>query len=147
MQFYDYIKTVNWDAVSALAAWVEILLIIIPVISYFIYSKINYVSYWNFRQTPNGIMIALHNKRKSSLFILKQEIYIKRKKLSCTYQLPLQSDSNLDYICIKPDEIIYIKIDYEIYDISISDKVFLKIRFGGKSREKTKKVKRGQKCI
>lgn len=147
MQFLDYIKTINWDAVSALAAWLEILLIFIPAASYFIYSKINYISYWNFKQTPNGMMIALHNKRKSSLFILNQEIVVKRKKSSHTYQLPLQSDANLDYICIKPNEIATIKIDYEIYGISTLDTVFLKIQFGGKLFKKTKKVKRGQKCI
>lgn len=46
-------------------------------------------------------------------------------------------------ICVKPDEVIYIIIDYEIYNIAPSDHLVLNMQFAGKCGTQKKKIKRG----
>lgn len=147
MDWLRQLDILNWDALSALAAWTEIMILFIPAVVYFFYSKISYVGYWSFNQTPNGMKVAVHNKSKSSLFILQEEICVKNKLTSHTYCLSIQSNCGMNYICIKPDDIIYINIDYEIFHILPSDRIILYIQFGGKRCKQRKKIKRGNTYV
>lgn len=136
-------KFINWDAWSALAAWIEIMILFIPAVAYFFYSKFSFVSYWVFNQTSNGMNVAIHNKSKSSLFISEEEICVKNGQNCHIYHLPMKSNCEMNYVCIRPDEVIYISIDYEMYHISSSDQIILYIQFGGKKHKQKKKIKRG----
>ena len=127
----------NWDLWSALAAWTEIIILFIPAVGYFFYLKFSFVSYWVFNQTSNGMNVAVHNKSKSSLFVLQEEICVKNGQNCHTYCLPTKLN-----LCIRPDDVIYINIDYEMYHISASDQIILNNQFGGKRRKQKKKIKK-----
>lgn len=142
MNLLKQLEFVNWDFWSALAAWAEILIIIIPAVGYFFYSKFCFVSYWTFNQTTNGMKIAIHNKGISSLFVLQAEICVKNKRNCQTYCLLMKSNYEINQVCIRPDDVIYIDIDYEMYHISSSDKIILYIQFGGKRCKQRKKLKK-----
>ena len=143
MDLLKQLEFINWNIVSALAAWTEILIIFVPAVVYFFYSKLSFVDYWAFNQTSNGMSVAIHNNSRSSLFILQEELCVKNSQNNHTYCIPLKSNYEINYVCIKPDEAIYIDIDYEIYHISYSDQIILYIQFGGKKRKQRKKIKRG----
>lgn len=142
MNWLKELDLTNWNMWSALAAWIELMFFFIPAIGYFLYSKISYVDYWIFNQTESGMKIAIHNKSKTSLFVLQEEICVKNRKKSCTYQLPVQSNHEVNYMCIQPDGVIYINIDYAIYQIVSSDQIILFIQFGGKRYKQKKIIKR-----
>lgn len=153
MDWLKQLGYINWDALSALAAWTEIMILFVPAVGYFIYSKLNYTNYWVLNQTSNGMIIAIHNKSKSSLFILQEEICVKNGQNYHTHCLPMKSNCEMNYVYIRPDDTIYISIDYEMYNISYSDQIILYIQFGGKKRKQKKRIKRGnthvcesQKC-
>lgn len=135
LQQFDF---TNWELLSALAAWTEIFILFIPAVGYFFYSKINFVNYWTLNQTSNGMAVAIHNKSKSSLFVLQEEICVKSSHNCHKYKLPIEKTQ----VCIKPDDVIYINIDYEMYHISISDKIILYLQFAGKGRKQKKKIKK-----
>ncbi len=147
MDLLKQFEFINWDFWSALAAWTEIMIFFIPAVAYFFYSKFSFVSYWIFNQTSNGMNIAIHNKSKSSLFILQEEICVKNSQNCHTYCLPMKSNCDMNQICIRPDDVIYINIDFEIYNISSFDQIILYIQFGGKKRKQKKKIKRGNAYV
>lgn len=142
MNLLNQIDIMNWDLWSALAAWTEIIILFIPAVGYFFYSKFSYVSYWVFNQTTNGMYVAIHNKSKSSLFVLQEEICVKNGQNCHTYSLSAKANCEMNQICIRPDDVIYINIDYEMYHISSSDEIILYIQFGGKKRKQKKKIKK-----
>lgn len=133
------LNQINWEALSAIASWTQILLIIIPAIVFCIYYKISYVDFWVFDQTANGIKVAIHNKSKNTLFILNAKLIIKQKRKTQVYDLPLSADKQ--YSSISPDSITQFNVDYTIYEIEDSDTIKLKIQFGGKYLKKHKKVR------
>ena len=143
MDWLKQLELINWDIWTAIAAWTEIMLFFIPAVGYFFYSRISFVSYWVFNQTSNGMNVAIHNKSKSSLFILQEELCVKNGQNCHTYQLPIKSNCEMNYICIRPDDVIYINIDYEIYHISSTDQIILYIQFGGKRHKQKRKIRRG----
>lgn len=137
-----WLREINWDAVSAIASWTEILLIIIPAIVLYIYYKFSYVNFWLFEETPNGVKVALHNKSKNTLFISNAKLIIKRKWKNIVYDLPVISDKQ--YSSIPPDSVVQFHIDYAMYKIKDSDTIKLRIQFGGKYLKKYKKVRRNR---
>ena len=147
MDLLKQLEDINWDVWSALAAWTEIMIIFIPAVWYFVYSKFSFISYWIFNQTPNGMNVAIHNKSKSSLFILQEEICVKNSQNSHTYCLPVKANCEMNQVCIRPDDVIYISIDYEMYHISISDQIILYIQFGGKRRKNKKRIRKGNSHV
>lgn len=136
------LSEINWEAVSAIASWAEILLIIIPAIVLYIYYKFSYVNFWLFEQTLNGVKVAIHNKSKNKLFILDAKLIIKHKQKNIVYDLPVISDKQ--YSSINPDSVIQFHIDYAMYEIKESDTIRLRIQFGGKHFKKHKKVRRNR---
>lgn len=137
-----WLSEINWEAVSAIASWTEILLVIIPAIILYIYYKFSYVNFWLFDQTLNGVKVAIHNKSKNTLFILNAKLIIKHKWKNIEYDLPITSDTQ--YSSIKPDSIVQFQIDYAIYDIKDTDTIKFRIQFGGKYLKKHKKVKKNR---
>lgn len=134
---------IDWEILSALAAWAEILLIFIPAVYYFVRFKMDFVSYWIFEETSNGLKVAIHNKTKSSLFILHQELCVKKSQGIKKHTISMETYNETLPICVKPDEVIYIIIDYEIYNIAPSDHLVLNMQFAGKCGTQKKKIKRG----
>lgn len=138
------LQNIDWNAITAIAAWVEILIFFIPAILIYIRSKIRYVEFWISEKTTNGLKIGIHNKSKYSLYMLREKIEIKGKSNIS----PRHYFKDLDYIGeplrIEPDATIFINIDYEIYQILSSDKIILYVKFGGKIKEKSKVIKRGK---
>lgn len=137
-----WLSKINWEVVSAIASWTEILLIIIPAIVLYIYYKFSYVNFWLFEGTLNGVKVALHNKSKNTLFILNAKLVIKCKCKNIIYDLPVISDKQ--YASINPDGIVLFHIDYAMYKIKDSDTIKLRIQFGGKYLRKYKKVRRNR---
>lgn len=137
-----WLNEINWEAVSAIASWTEILLIVIPAIILYIYYKFSYVDFWLFDQTLNGVKVAIHNKSKNTLFILKAKLIIKHKWKNIEYDLLVISDRQDS--SIKPDSVVQFHIDYEIYDIEDTDTIKIRLEFGGKYLKKHKKVKRNR---
>ena len=142
MNNMKWLNEINWEAMSAIASWTEILLIIIPAIILYIYYKFSYVNFWLFDQTLNGVKVAIHNKSKNTLFILNAKLIIKHKWKNIEYDLPVISDTQ--YSSIKPDSVAQFHIDYAMYEIKDSDIIKLRIQFGGKYLKKHKKVKRNR---
>lgn len=140
MNDMKYVNQVNWEALSTIASWAEIFLIIIPAVTLYIYYKISYVNFWVFNQTINGVKVAIHNKSKNSLFILNIKLIIKNKRNIKIYDYPLSLSQ--EYLSIDPDDITQINIDYAKYEINDNDSIKLKIQFGGKYLKKYKKVKK-----
>lgn len=134
------LSEINWEAVSAIASWIEILLIIIPAIVLYVYYKFSYVNFWLFNQTLNGVKVAVHNKSKNTLFITNAKLIIKHKWKSIVYDLSVISDKQ--YPSISPDSVIQFPIDYAMYEIKDSNTIKLSIQFGGKYLKKYKKVRR-----
>lgn len=147
MNWLKQLELINWDMWAALAEWIEIMILFIPVVGYFFYSKLSFVNYWEFNQTSNGMNIAIHNKSKSSLFILQEELCVKNGHNCHTYYLPMKLNFEINYVCIRPDDVIYINIDYEMYHIEPSDQVILYIQFGGKRHKQKRKIKRGNTYV
>lgn len=141
------LNLLDWEMWSAIAAWIEIIILFIPIIGYIFYSKLNFANYWVLNQTSNGIDIAIHNKSKSSLFVLQEEICVKNSKGCSTYSLFIKHNSKINHICIKPDKIICISIDYEMYHILPSDQIILYIQYGGRKYRKKIKIKRGNEHV
>lgn len=137
-----WLSEINWEAVSAVASWIEIFLIIIPAIILYIYYKFSYVNFWLFDQTLNGVKVAIHNKSKNTLFILNAKLIIKYKWKNVKYDLPVIPDTQ--YFSIKPDSIVQFQIDYAIYNIQDTDTIKIRIQFGGKHLKKYKKVKKNR---
>lgn len=137
-----WLSDINWEAMSAIASWTEIFLIIIPAIVLYIYYKFSYVNFWLFDQTLNGVKVVIHNKSKNTLFILNAKLIIRHKWKNVEYDLPVISDTQ--YSSIKPDNVAQFHIDYAMYEIKDNDIIKLRIQFGGKCLKKHKKVKRNR---
>lgn len=133
------VYSINWDAVTAIAACLEVLLVLVPAIILVINYKLCYIEFWFYKKTSNGVTIVLHNKSKSSLFLLDQTMINKRhgSKKKCRISLPLNNENNNR---IEPDGITYIPIDYAIYKTCASDKKIIKLKFGGKFMKKKIKI-------
>ena len=137
-------QTINWDAVSAITSCIEIIIIFLPALYFFIYFKISFIDWWIYNQNENGMKVAIHNKSKSSIFILDEIIIVKNKK-KIQYSIPMISNSDTKFICIKPDDIIYINVDFKQYKITSICDVFMQLEFGGKRKVTKKIVKKTQR--
>lgn len=139
MNYLELVKQINWTAISAIASWIQLLIVFVPIIIYFFFSKFNYIDYWILNKNENGMEVVLHNKSKSSLFLLKEEIVKKNQNIPHTITIPF--DTQVDYVCIKPDETTHIIIDYGMLGISQLDTLILTLEFGGKKLKQHKKLR------
>lgn len=139
------LQKIDWNTIAAIATCMEVIIVLVPALFYLVYFKINYLDWWIYSHNQNGMKIVIHNKSKSSVFLLKQKLQIKSNS-NKEHDIPQKSNSEINSIQIKPDEFIVINVDFGFYNITPNCDVFLHLKFGGK-RKKTiilqKKCKRG----
>ena len=133
IDFIFELHTIDWNTISAVATCFEVIIVFIPAVFFFVYYKVNYLDWWIYDQNQNGMKVVLHNKSKSSIFVLKQTIQVKNNETR-EYTIPLISNSEINSIQIKPDDFIVLNIDFGLYDISHDCDVILYLEFGGKGK-------------
>lgn len=143
MKCLKQLDITNWNKWSAWAAWAQFAFLFLPAFCYFFRKRLCYINCWFFDASQNGIKMAIHNKSRTSLFMLRPEICIRNSQVSHTRRSHISLNCIANYTCIKPDDVIYINIDYVKYNISPSDHITLYVRFAGKRFSKRKKIKRG----
>ena len=133
MDFVFELQTIDWNTIAAIATCLEVIIVFIPALFFFVYFKINYLDWWIYNQTQNGMKVVLHNKSKSSIFVLRQTIQVKSNS-NREYTIPLMSNSEINSIQIKPDDFIVLNLDFRLYDITPDCDVILHLEFGGKRK-------------
>lgn len=124
---------IDWNKCTALATWFSNMLILYPMFIYFLVKTLKYIDHWFLDESTTGLTIAIHNKTKSSLFILQAKLVIQGEHT--------KDIDDLTSNCIKPDEFLKIPIDYVKHGITDAEHVSLHIHFAGKIKDKKIKVK------
>lgn len=133
--FFKDLNMVNWEAVSAITSIFEICLLFVPTILVYLYVRVVLIDCWIYNETKNGLEIAIHNKGKTSIYILNLKI-IKTSSSFCKAYVYCET-----FICIKPDEMYPIHIDYQKYSLTQTDSLKLEMNYGGKKRKLCKKIR------
>lgn len=137
----NILTNINWDAVSAIAACLEVIIILVPAVIFFFYTRLKFAKLWISNKSQNGIQIAIHNKSKNSIYLLNEKIITSNKSGINKFDIHINFEDDSKFICIQPDEAIFVDIDFAKYSIVSGSTITLELKFGGKFRKVRKKIK------